>query len=106
MGNSNPISFANETEKEAAYELYSSTSGGVAWKCENTWNMDKTVQTWTGISTNWRGRIIRIHIEGNEIVGHIPRGLCVLRTLSELSLGFNKFSGATVVNYYDMIPFM
>ncbi len=80
------------SDREALIALYEAT-GGPAWKNRTRWLSDAPLGEWHGVRTNAAGRVERLLLGDNNLVG---AGLCELGRLSELKelrLDHNRLSG-------------
>ena len=103
-------------DREVLDSLYTKT-GGEDWNSRDNWRTDKSLNTWSGITTDaegyvteiflpWNnltdsippelgnlGRLDVLSLYGNELTGQIPPELGKLTTVTELSLSGNKLEG-------------
>ena len=103
-------------DREVLDSLYTKT-GGEDWNRSNNWLTDKSLNTWSGITTDSEGYVTEIFLPwnnltdsippelgnlnrldvlslyGNELTGQIPPELGKLTTVTELSLSSNKLEG-------------
>ena len=104
------------SDREVLDSLYAKT-GGEDWGRKDNWRTDKSLNTWTGITTDaegyvteiflpWNnltdsippelgnlGRLRVLSLYGNELTGRIPPELGKLTTVTELSLSSNRLEG-------------
>jgi Leucine-rich repeat (LRR) protein len=80
-----------ESDSLALVDFYNST-GGPSWTNKTNW-LTGTVNTWSGITVT-NGRVARIYMQGNNLVGSLPASLEKLDALLRLSLTFNQLSGS------------
>ena len=73
------------SDRSAMIALYNSM-GGPNWKNNANWLSDKPVGDWYGITTDNRGRIIRISLHYNGLNGQIPLQFGDLDALNYLEL--------------------
>lgn len=79
-------------ERDALVALFEST-GGSDWINRDGWLSDAEPGDWYGVDTNSQGRVTRIVLNRNNLVGSIPSELGVLVHLSRLSLQRNGLTG-------------
>ena len=80
-------------EVAALEALYNSTDGA-NWTDNTNWLTGAPFSDWYGVSTDYNGRITRISLTGNNLVGTIPSELGRLNHLEGLFLGRNELSGS------------
>ena len=73
------------SDRAAIIALYNSM-GGPNWNNNANWLSDKPIGDWYGITTDNRGRIIRIYLHYNGLNGQIPLQFGDLDALEELGL--------------------
>ena len=66
--------------------LYNNSMGGPNWKNNANWLSDNPIGDWHGITTNNRGRIIKISLHYNGLNGQIPLQFGDLDALDYLNL--------------------
>ena len=81
-----------ETDREALVAFYNAT-GGPNWGSKSNWLSDSTLDSWSGVSTDRNGRVIRLRLDGKQLSGEIPPELGNLTYLEELELPRNRLSG-------------
>ena len=79
----------SKTEKDALIALYN-TANGKEWN--NTWDLDKSVSEWYGITLE-NDKVIAINLSFNNLKGSLPSEISQLTALKELNLSFNKLNG-------------
>ena len=72
--------------------LYDST-GGANWATNTNWNTTAALDTWHGVTTDSNGRVTRLDIWLNNLVGQIPDELGDLSKLEYLDLRSNNLNG-------------
>lgn len=82
-----------ERERKALIEFYEAL-GGPDWIERDFWGSDKPVGEWHGIETDSEGRVVRLTIYDNNLIGRLSPAICRLERLHTLHLSFNKISGA------------
>ena len=75
-----------QSDSLALIDLYNSTNGA-KWSFHN-WNLQTPVNSWYGI-TETNGRITKVDVSGNNLVGIIPSSVGNLTQLDTLDLGDN-----------------
>ena len=81
-----------DPERAALVALYDAT-GGLNWVRRDKWGTDWPVGQWDGVTTDARGRVIKLELHGNRLKGRIPAELGNLVNLEELRLDINQLSG-------------
>ncbi|MBQ3189691.1 MAG: hypothetical protein IJB61_00325 [Bacteroides sp] len=76
-------------ERAALIDLYNAT-GGDNWENNTNWCSDKPLSEWYGIETNTKGRVYRIILNTNNLVGVIPESIGNLTELTELNFWYNR----------------
>ena len=79
-------------DRGALVALYNATGGG-NWSTSTNWNSNRPLGDWHGVTMNQSGRVTRISLPDNNLVGGIPPQLGDLANLETLSLGDNQLSG-------------
>lgn len=82
-----------ERERKALITFYEAL-GGPDWIERNFWASDRPVGEWHGIETDAEGRVVRLTIYDNNLIGEMSPAICQLQRLHTLHLSFNKISGA------------
>src|SRR5688572_27117138 len=82
-----------ERERRAMIEFYEAL-GGPDWIERNFWGSDRPVGEWHGVETDADGRVVRLTIYDNNLIGPVSPAICRLERLHTLHLSFNKLSGA------------
>ena len=78
-------------ECEALLALYNST-GGPSWTVNTGWNVTNTPCSWYGVMCG-SGRVVKLDLSDNRLLGAIPPQLANLAGLREFYLSFNQLSG-------------
>ena len=73
--------------------LYQAT-GGSSWVRNTNWGSDQPLNRWYGVSTDSKGRVVRLTLWSNGLTGAIPAQLGQLTELEFLSLPGNSLTGA------------
>jgi len=89
---------ANITDSLALVDLYNAT-GGNKWTYNIGW-LQSPVSTWEGVVLNSSGRVTDLILNGNNMVGTLPKSLSNLSALKVLSLGQNQLSGTIPLTPY------
>src|SRR5690606_14827683 len=79
----------SSTEKDALIALYNATNGS-NWN--TTWDLNKSVNTWYGITIE-NDRVIEINLPFNNLEGLLPQEIGTLSSLRKVNFGFNKIGG-------------
>ena len=77
---------------DALTALYQATDGD-NWKSNTNWLSDQPISTWHGVSVNDAGRVDALHLDNNQLVGHLPPELGKLEELTRLRIAGNRLSG-------------
>ena len=81
-----PSSGWKKTQYDSLMSLYTSTAGA-NWKVNSNWGVgDPCSQGWHGIECDCNGRVIKISLPDNRLVGTVPSGISGLVYLLELDL--------------------
>lgn len=78
-------------DRAALVDLYNATDGD-NWKNKTNWCSDRPLSEWYGVYTDKGGRIERIRLGNNNIVGDIPESIGNLSNLKELRLDRNQIN--------------
>ena len=79
-------------DRAALAEFYHATAGE-NWARNDNWLSDKPMSTWFGVDVNAVGRVTRVEMWENDLVGRLPASLGDLAKLERLVLGGNSLSG-------------
>ena len=79
-------------DREALEALYDST-GGPDWTLDVYWKSAAPLGQWNGVTTDDDGRVTRLALPDNGLVGAIPAAMGNLSRLAELDLGENDLTG-------------
>ena len=91
-------------DRAALVALYHST-GGANWDDNTNWLTDRPIGEWHGVTTDSNGRVIRLDLGRNNLMGRIPPELGDLTSLSHLDLsGTREGSGDTRNKLTGPIP--
>ena len=92
-GNTDPLPCIPETsDREVLDSLYAKT-GGEDWNRSDNWLTDKSLNTWSGITTDAEGYVTEIFLPWNNLTDSIPPELGNLGRLRVLSLYGNELTG-------------
>ena len=92
-GNTDPLPCIPETaDREVLDSLYNQT-GGKHWNRQSNWLTDRSLNTWSGITTDAEGYVTEIFLPWNNLTDSIPPELGNLSRLEVLSLYGNKLTG-------------
>ena len=72
--------------------LYNATDGA-NWNDRTNWLSDAPLEQWYGVTVDGNGRVIHLHLSGNQLSGPIPAQLANLNNLEKLILDNNQLSG-------------
>ena len=79
-------------DRAALIALYNS-AGGANWRLSTNWNTTEPLDTWHGVTTDTNGRVTRLDIWLNNLVGQIADELGDLSKLEYLDLRSNNLNG-------------
>ena len=90
-----PDTGSPEMDRAALVALYNATDGD-NWEANSNWLTDKPLNTWSGVTTDDDGRVIRLdnYAGINQLTGAIPPELGNLTKLEYLSLTRSQLTGA------------
>ncbi|MBC5621887.1 leucine-rich repeat protein [Butyricimonas hominis] len=77
------------SDRETLIAFYNAT-GGQNWINNANWCSDKPLSEWYGVTCNGDGRVIKLELDGNNLIGNIPSGLGKLSELQYLGLGLGE----------------
>eukprot|EP00949_MAST-11_sp_MAST-11-sp1_P001324 g1324.t1 len=80
------------TEKAALVDIWRSTSG-VHWI--RSWDLrsDPCIDGWSGVTCDEEGHVIELDLNGNRLLGYLPRSLNHLKYLQRLDVNHNLLTG-------------
>ena len=81
-----------EMDRSTLAALYNAT-GGTDWTDNTNWLSDEPLGDWHGVTTDDEGRVTRLMLSSNNLVGTIPADLGSLSELNLLELYGNNLSG-------------
>ncbi len=76
----------------ALMELYNGTHG-TNWPNSTNWTSARPLGEWHGVTTDARGRVTKVDLARNNLLGTMPRHLEQLTQLASLNLGGNQLAG-------------
>jgi Leucine-rich repeat (LRR) protein len=79
--------------------LFDATSGK-SWT--KTWDLGKPMTTWFGVTLGVGGRVIRLELPNNNLIGFLPNQLTSLCAVQALDLSYNKIIGALPLQMSNM----
>ena len=82
---------AHEADSLALVDFYHA-AGGEGWKDRTGW-LEDPVMDWYGVTLSEEGRVVRLVIEFNNLVGTIPTSLWELAKLKNIWLRYNSLTG-------------
>ena len=82
-----------QSEREVLEALYHAT-GGPGWTTNTNWKTSAPLGEWYGVTTDAAGRVTRLELGDNGLVGVIPPALGSLESLERLDLSSNELFGA------------
>ena len=80
------------SDRDALVALYDA-AGGAAWNDTRNWLSDAPLEAWQGIELDEQGRVSRIDLGLNNLVGSLPAELGSLTSLRGLFLSLNELAG-------------
>ena len=81
-----------KTDREALVALYNATDSG-NWGNDANWLSDAPLGEWHGVTTNDEGRVTKLDLGNNGLIGEMPPELGSLSNLLRLSLSVNELIG-------------
>lgn len=81
-----------EKEKHALIAIYNTTNGK-GWDKNSNWCGAKEIFTWKGVHTYTSGRVKKLILGNNNLVGPLPIEIGDLEVMMELDVRGNKLSG-------------
>ena len=83
---------ADNPDRPALMALHDATHGG-RWADNGNWSSAAPLGTWHGVETDLRGRVERVELDDNGLIGNIPSELADLSALTRLELAGNELTG-------------
>lgn len=90
-------SSANLQDSLALVDLYNSTNGG-QWIVNTNWLSAEPLSNWYGVTVR-RGRVVKLDLNSNNLVGNIPSSIGNLTKLTSVELGRNQLTGNLPVSF-------
>ena len=81
------------SQDRAALEALYQATGGPNWTNSANWLTDAALDEWFGVDTDHNGRVTRLILSRNNLIGVLPPELGNLRDLEWLVLSRNQLSG-------------
>ena len=94
--------YVADPERAALAALYAAT-GGDDWTNNDKWLSEESLGNWHGVITDSQGRVSKIDLDENQLVGSIPSELGNLSHLTSLNLGGNQLTGVIPVELGDIL---
>ena len=82
-----------EKDRSALTALYNASDGD-NWTNNTNWLSDELLDDWHGVTTGTEGRVVRLALSSNNLVGTLPAELGNLSELTKLELDTNDLTGA------------
>ena len=89
--------FCNAADRQTLGALYENTAGE-SWTNSDGWMEDGALADWHGVSTDSLGRVRRLDLSGNGLVGAFPAILGRLSVMTELRMVDNALTGSLPVS--------
>ena len=80
-------------ERAVLIDFYNATNGA-NWTSSTNWNSGAPLDAWHGVDTDSNGRVTRLYLTRNGLVGSIPSSLGSLTNLEGLGLADNQLTGS------------
>ena len=87
-----PTAAATSVDRAVLVAIYEATGGG-NWTRNLDWLSDRPISVWQNVYTDANGRVTRLHLENNGMVGSLPARIRDLTELQHLNLGRNRLNG-------------
>ena len=86
--NSTSVTALTKSDRAALVALYNATDGP-NWRNNTNWLSDEPLDTWEGVTTDDRGRVIQLHLVEQRLNGQLPVELGDLTRLKWLNIARN-----------------
>jgi hypothetical protein len=83
----------DDSDREVLRDFYNAT-GGHSWTNNDGWLSDKGLRHWHGVTTDDRGQVTQLVLDGNNLTGSLPAELGKLDSLTRLALNRNGLTGS------------
>ena len=83
----------DDSDREILRDFYDAT-GGDNWTNNDGWLSDKGLRHWHGVTTDDRGQVTQLVLDGNNLTGSLPAELGKLESLTRLALNRNGLTGS------------
>ena len=80
------------SDREALRALYQATNGA-NWLRNHSWLTERPLGNWSGVQVDGDGRVVRLQLNNNNLIGRIPPELGLLDRLETLVLRSNTLTG-------------
>ena len=81
-----------ESDRRVLEVLYDAT-GGASWTDRSNWKTAAPLGEWHGVTTDPAGRVTRLHLDDNGLVGSLPPVLGSLLNIESLDFALNAIDG-------------
>ena len=85
---------SEENDDRSLLTRFYYVSNGPNWINDTNWLSDTPLEEWYGVSTDDQGRVTRLELLNNNLVGTIPKELGQLSNLKVLNLYDNQLAGS------------
>ncbi len=92
VSGSSCASMESAEDRAVLVELYDAL-GGDNWRDNSNWKSDASISEWYGVSIDGDGRVSRLDLHSNQLVGEIPTEVADLSGLRLLHLRSNELVG-------------
>ena len=86
--NSTTVTALTKSDRAALVALYNATDGA-NWRNNTNWLSDEPLDTWEGVTTDDRGRVIQLHLVEQRLNGQLPAEMGDLIRLRWLNIARN-----------------
>ena len=88
-------------DREVLIAFYKATNGD-GWINNENWCTDKPLREWYGINTDGKSRVVSIILDGNKLIGTLPKDIGKMEKLELLKLNDNYLYGELPESFYDL----